>query len=124
MTNLERRRNNRSKMTRMLELKPWLAVNGLTLLDFARGIEVPLRTAEGWVNRGVVPSTAYQGKLTEYLHEHCAHYWVIAVPDGPISEGVCQLCGQVRGFNNSVEYTPMYTNRGNPDKVIPGKSAA
>ena len=100
-TNLERRPKNRSKLTDMVELKPWLAVNGLTVRHFALELDVPLKTAQDWVYRGVVPSTANQDKLTEYVHWHCAHYWVIAVPDGPFSEGVCQRCGHLRQFQNS-----------------------
>ncbi len=109
----------------MLELKPWLAVNELTVRDFALGLDVPLKTAQDWVYRGGVPSAENQEKLTEYLHEHCAHHWVIAVPNGPVSEGVCQRCGHVRQFNNSAEYTTMLSKpRGGIDKAVEGKSAA
>jgi len=109
----------------MVDLKPWLAANELTVRDFALGVHVPLKTAQDWVYRGVVPSVGNQRKVTRYVHAHCAHHWVIAVPDGPISKGVCQLCGQVRGFNNSVEYTPMLSKpRGGIDKAVEGKSAA
>jgi hypothetical protein len=109
----------------MVDLKPWLDLNGLTVSDFALGIDVPLRTAEGWVNRGVVPSPENLEKLTEYVHAHCAHHWVIAVPDGPISEGVCQRCALVREFKNSVEYTPMVTKpRDTASKAEDGKSVA
>ena len=86
----------------MVDLKLWLAVNGLTVHHFALELDVPLKTAQDWVCRGVVPSTANQDKLTEYVHAHCAHYWVIAVPNGPISEGVCQRCGHQKGFQNSM----------------------
>ena len=109
----------------MVDLKPWLAANELTVRDFALGVHVALKTAEDWVYRGVVPSSQNQDKLAEYLHEHCAHYWVIAVPNGPMSKGVCQRCGHVRQFNNSAEYTPMITKpRGGIDKAVEGKSAA
>jgi len=109
----------------MVDLKPWLSVQGLTVRDFALELEVPLKTAQSWVYRGVVPSPENQDKLTEYLHEHCAHYWIIAVPNGPISKGVCQRCGHVREFNNSAEYTPMISKpRGGTDKSVEAKSAA
>jgi hypothetical protein len=109
----------------MLDLKPWLAVNGLTVRDFAVELGVPLKTAQGWVYQGVVPSSENEDKLTEYVHAHCTHYWVIAVPNGPISEGVCQRCGHVRQFNNSAEYTPMPTKpRNATDKAVKGKLAA
>ena len=85
----------------MVELKPWLAVNGLTVRDFALDLDVPLKTAQDWVYRSVVPSTKNQEKLAEYLGTHCAHYWVIAAPNGPISEGACQRCGLQREFRNS-----------------------
>ena len=93
----------------MLDLKPWLGVQGLTVRDFALGLDVPLKTAQDWVYRGVVPSTENQSKLSEYVRTHCAHYWVIAVPNGPISEGMCQRCGRVREFQNSAEYASPLT---------------
>ena len=110
----------------MLELKPWLAVNDLTVRDFALGLDVPLKTAQDWVYRGVVPSAENKDKLTEYRHEHCAHHWVIAVPNGPLSEGLCQRCGHVREFQNSApEYTwPGTKPRGSKDKAVEGKSVA
>ena len=85
----------------MADLKAWLCAQGLTVRDFAFDLDVSLKTAQSWVYRGVLPSRENQGKVTEYLHAHCAHYWVIAVPDGPFSEGVCQRCGHLRQFQNS-----------------------
>jgi len=69
--------------------------------DFALGLDVPLKTAQDWVYRGIDPSSDNQDKLTGYLHAHCAHHWLIAVPNGPISQGVCQRCGDQREFQNS-----------------------
>lgn len=33
----------------------------------------------------------------------CRHHWMIEPPDGPLSKGVCKLCGEVRMFNNILE---------------------
>ena len=33
----------------------------------------------------------------------CRHHWVIASPDGPVSKGVCRLCGAEREFKNYLE---------------------
>lgn len=33
----------------------------------------------------------------------CAHYWVIQSAMGPSSQGVCQICGESRDFQNYVE---------------------
>ena len=33
----------------------------------------------------------------------CAHHWVIEPANGPVSQGVCQVCGEVRGFKNFIE---------------------
>ena len=33
----------------------------------------------------------------------CRHHWVIQAATGPMSQGVCQLCGLVREFKNYVE---------------------
>ncbi len=109
----------------MVDLKPWLSLQGLTVRDFALGLDVPLKTAQDWVYRGVVPSSENQDKLTEYVQAHCAHHWVIAVPNGPISEGECRRCGHVREFTNSAEYaSPLTKPRGGTDKSEEGRSAA
>ncbi len=34
----------------------------------------------------------------------CAHHWIIARADGPISKGRCRLCGEEGEFTNSLEY--------------------
>lgn len=110
----------------MVELKPWLSVQGLTVHDFALDLDVPLSTAQGWVYRGVVPSMENQDKVAEYIHAHCAHHWVIAVPNGPISEGTCQRCGHLREFLNSAPEIrwPATKPPDSTDKAIQGKSAA
>ena len=33
----------------------------------------------------------------------CRHYWVIQPATGPVSQGLCQTCGQTREFKNYVE---------------------
>ena len=33
----------------------------------------------------------------------CTHYWVIAPAIGPVSQGMCQRCGQTKEFKNYVE---------------------
>ena len=35
---------------------------------------------------------------------HCAHYWIIDPPDGPVSRGVCKICGDEKEFNNYAFY--------------------
>ena len=88
----------------MLDLKCWLLDQGLTVRELAVELEVPLKTAQDWVYRGVAPSAGNQASLTGYIMLHCAHYWIIAVPDGATSEGTCRRCGHHRDFLNSVEY--------------------
>ena len=49
--------------------------------------------------------------LTQSSHDHaggpvrsdgsCCHYWIIQPAVGPVSDGTCQRCGQVREFLNS-----------------------
>jgi len=34
----------------------------------------------------------------------CTHHWIIETPNGPISKGVCKLCGEEREFSN--QYRP------------------
>lgn len=36
----------------------------------------------------------------------CRHHWVIDRPTGPVSKGVCQVCGEVREFHNYVDGPP------------------
>ena len=33
----------------------------------------------------------------------CSHHWVIGAPEGPVSIGVCKICGVDKEFNNFVE---------------------
>jgi hypothetical protein len=33
----------------------------------------------------------------------CKHHWIIEVPEGPTSKGVCKLCGEIKIFDNIVE---------------------
>ncbi len=47
----------------------------------------------------------------------CPHHWIIETPDGPISKGKCQLCGEEREFNNSMDYK--YTWPLNRDLAAP-----
>lgn len=57
------------------------------------------------------------------LMEPCTHFWRIAPPEGPTSEGVCLWCGAERTFLNSLDdYGPerrvaahtMYSTPGEP----------
>ena len=109
----------------MVDLKPWLSIQGLTVKDFALDLEVPLKTAQDWVYRGVVPSAANQCRLTEYIISHCAHHWIIATPNGPFSEGECQRCGHQREFqNSSPEYHwPATRDPSATDQAVQGKPA-
>ena len=33
----------------------------------------------------------------------CRHQWVVESPNGPVSTGVCRLCGENRQFQNYIE---------------------
>ncbi len=41
----------------------------------------------------------------------CCHHWVIQPALGPVSEGECQKCGEVREFKNSIDYETEWTAR-------------
>jgi len=43
--------------------------------------------------------------------ESCCHYWIIQSALGPVSEGSCRNCGEVRVFKNSIDYEDEWTNR-------------
>ena len=34
----------------------------------------------------------------------CPHHWLIETAAGPVSKGVCRLCGEEREFTNSTEF--------------------
>ena len=87
----------------MLDLKIWLQDQGLDVRDLALELEIPLKTAQDWVYRGVSPSAENQARLTDYIFASCAHHWQIAAADGPTSEGGCRRCGQQKQFMNSGE---------------------
>ena len=38
----------------------------------------------------------------------CVHHWIIETATGSVSKGTCQLCGEERGFSNSVQFTATY----------------
>ena len=49
----------------------------------------------------------------------CCHHWAIQPATGPVSQGVCRLCGEVREFKNYVEAATWgdsrLSNRSNSD---------
>ena len=96
----------------MMNLKFWLHQQGFSARELALQLEVPLKTVEDWVYRGVLPSPENRERLSEFVTEECAHHWLIERPQGPLSEGVCQHCGEKREFKNSAEpKTPWQTRR-------------
>lgn len=90
---------------RVMELRTWLSNQGLSVREFALELEVPLKTAQDWVYRGLPPSWENQAKLKDYVVNRCAHYWIIERANGHISRGVCKLCEEIREFVNSVDGT-------------------
>ncbi len=48
----------------------------------------------------------------------CRHHWVIQPADGPVSNGSCQVCGEIREFKNYVESATWGDSR------IAGKSSS
>jgi hypothetical protein len=92
-----------------------LQQQGLSVRQLALELEVPLKTVQDWVYRGVVPSPSNQAKLDEVVP--CAHHWIIETPDGPVSTGRCRLCGEEREFSNSVDTYGGWTNRSGKVKM-------
>ena len=33
--------------------------------------------------------------------EACIHYWMVEPPNGPVSKGICKLCGTEKEYYNS-----------------------
>lgn len=94
-----------------MDLKSWLNEQGLSVRELAVQLEAPLKTVEDWVYRGVVPSPENRDRLTEFIKVECRHHWMIETPNGPMSEGVCQRCGEKREFMNSGTSTPWVITR-------------
>ncbi len=46
---------------------------------------------------GTKPGTVMERPVTKGT---CRHHWLIEPPSGPISKGVCKLCGEVKVFDN------------------------
>ncbi len=92
-----------------MNVKLLLQQQGLSVRQLAAELEVPLKTVQDWVYRGVVPSPANQAKLDEVVV--CTHHWIIETPDGPVSKGRCRLCRAEREFSNSVETWGGWTPR-------------
>ena len=43
---------------------------------------------------------------SRHEREGCPHHWLIETPVGPVSKGLCRLCGQRKEFKNYVEASP------------------
>jgi hypothetical protein len=41
----------------------------------------------------------------------CCHHWNIQPAVGPVSEGTCQKCGEVKEFKNSIDYETEWSSR-------------
>ena len=84
-----------------MNLKHWLHEQRLSVRELARQLELPLPTVEGWVYGGTLPTVTNLETLNIFISATCAHHWLIDRPNGPLSEGVCQRCGERREFMNS-----------------------
>ena len=93
-----------------MDLKTWLREQGLSVKELASVLEVPRTTVEDWVYKGAVPSRGNAEMLDNFIASNCAHHWVIDRANGPMSEGVCQRCGESREFANSAEPTSIWTS--------------
>jgi len=44
---------------------------------------------------------------------NCCHHWIIQPAVGPVSEGACRKCGEVKEFKNSIDYETEWSGRRN-----------
>ncbi len=55
---------------------------------------------------GEIEELAYYLVMSEMTGDvvtnDCVHHWIIATAAGPISSGICKLCGESREFSNSL----------------------
>ena len=89
-----------------MNLSLWLSAQGLSVRELARRLELPPTTVEDWVYKAAVPSRENAERLNDLIANYCAHHWVIDRPNGPLSEGLCQRCGERREFSNSIDSVP------------------
>ena len=94
-----------------MNLRLLLQQQGLSVRQLAIELEVPLKTVQDWVYRGVVSSPANQAKLDEVVPR--PHNWIIATSYGPVSVGKCRMCGEEREFRNSIETRGGWTGKVN-----------
>ena len=95
----------------MVDLKTWLQEQGLSARELARLLGVGHSTVEDWLYKGAQPKPQNLDNLNNFITAACAHHWVIESPNGPLSEGVCQRCGERREFSNSVDSQPWAINQ-------------
>ncbi len=50
--------------------------------------------------------------VEEQAEPQCCHHWAIQPATGPVSSGVCQVCGEVREFKNYVEASTWGDDKG------------
>ncbi len=48
----------------------------------------------------------------EQVAPQCCHHWVIQPATGPVSPGLCQICGESREFKNYVEASTWGDDKG------------
>ena len=99
----------------MVDLKAWLGEQGISARELAGLLGVGHSTVEDWLYKGAQPKPENLDTLNNFIAAACAHHWVIESPNGPLSEGECQRCGEHREFNNSSD---------NPSWTIPKRNRA
>ena len=97
-----------------MNLRLWLSEQGLSVRELAVRLEVPPKTVEDWVYKRGGPSRGNAERLNDFIANNCAHHWLIDRPNGPLSEGVCQRCGERREFANSAELASTWTTSHRP----------
>jgi len=90
-----------------MNLRLWLHEQRLSVRELADPLEVRPKTVEDWVYKRGGPSRGNADRLNDFIANNCAHHWVIEGPNGPMSDGVCQRCGERRQFTNSAEVASM-----------------
>ena len=53
----------------------------------------------------MIKETYNPASRTQIATSLCRHHWIIEAPVGPLSDGACRRCGEVRKFKNYIEDT-------------------
>jgi len=126
----------RAPATAWRRVTEMLAIEGRRLLqqELPTGVlrQPKMNSPKTYCGRGLKMATKRQNERRHNppAVEECDHYWIIEGAVGPVSKGVCNLCGVQKEFKNyltdclpesSQEYRKLLSGHGDDKEVEPGQ---